>query len=160
MLRRVWGRLGIVSVFTPLISHLQSLSFTTPPNPPNKPQTPQPPTLTPPELHLLRNLPTHQNLGLGSLLLKWRLKEALNQKKKVYLTASPQGKYLYLKFGFKVIGEVRMRIRDYLNEEEWRVWCEERSQEQREREGVYVQSFMVWDPEEEGWKGREGFVIS
>lgn len=99
----------------------------------------------------MRVAPTHQGKGLGSLLLKWRLEEARKSTRKIFLSASPQGRYLYLKYGFKVIGQVEMRIRDYLDEEERRAWCEERrgmSEEQREREEVYVQSFMVWNPEE------------
>jgi predicted N-acetyltransferase YhbS len=101
----------------------------------------------------MRVLPSHQGKGLGSLLLKWRLEEARKQKRKVFLSASPQGRYLYSKHGFQVVGEVNMRIRDYLDDEEWGVWCKERKglrEEEREKEEVYVQSFMVWDPEETG----------
>lgn len=98
----------------------------------------------------MRVLPTHQGKGLGSLLLKWRLEEARKAKRKVFLSASPQGRYLYSKFGFKIIGEVKMRIRDYLDEEEWKAWCEKMKDStdgERRKEEIYVQSFMVWDPE-------------
>lgn len=55
------------------------------------------------------------------------------------LSASPQGRYLHLKLGFRVVEEVKMRIEDYLNHEEWLRWCEERrglGEEEREKESV------------------------
>lgn len=102
----------------------------------------------------MRVPPSHQGQGLGSLLLNWRLSEARRQGKKVFLMASPQGRGLYLKWGFEVVGEVKLRIAEFLDEEELRVWEGKRNEIQRKREEVYVQSLMVWDPVEE-WKRVE-----
>lgn len=98
----------------------------------------------------MRVLPQYQGKGLGSMLLNWRLSEARKEGKKVFLTASPQGRGLYLKWGFKVLGEVRLQLREFMDDGEWESWMKERSEVERKMEEVYVQSIMVWDPDDGG----------
>jgi ribosomal protein S18 acetylase RimI-like enzyme len=50
--------------------------------------------------------PDFQRRGVGSALLDWGLSHARFQGEKVYLEASEFGKGLYLKNGFKKVGEL------------------------------------------------------
>ena len=58
--------------------------------------------------------------------MAWGLQKASPQRKKVYLSSSPEASGLYLRHGFEVEGEVRMDLGEYGGD------------------GVYVQSVMVW----------------
>ena len=72
-------------------------------------------------------LPLHQNKKVGTALLKWGLQEADKNGKEVCLTATPEGKELYLKHGFKIKRTVTMNLEDYGGN------------------GEYTQTFMVRD---------------
>lgn len=77
------------------------------------------------ELSLIRVLPSYQGKGIGGSLLKWGLQKAAQQGKRVFLSASPEARDLYLRNGFEVEGEVRMNLGEYGGV------------------GVYIQSVMV-----------------
>lgn len=47
--------------------------------------------------------PSQQGKGLGSKLLKWGLTRADAEGMEVYLSASPAGRPLYLKYGFREV---------------------------------------------------------
>ncbi|KAK0612516.1 acyl-CoA N-acyltransferase [Bombardia bombarda] len=49
--------------------------------------------------------PSHQRRGVGKMLLRHGIDQATAEGKKVYLTATPEGKPLYLSHGMKQTGE-------------------------------------------------------
>ena len=51
--------------------------------------------------------PVYQYQGVGSMLLQWGCEEADRHGRDSFLIASPAGIHLYLKFGFKAVGEVQ-----------------------------------------------------
>jgi predicted N-acetyltransferase YhbS len=63
--------------------------------------------------------------GLGSMLLKWGLKQAVERGRRIFVYASPEDRVLYEKFGFEVVGEVELYIRKYGGE------------------GVHIESIML-----------------
>ena len=56
--------------------------------------------------------PVFQRKGIGAKLLDWGLKNARERGEKVYLEASEIGKGLYIKKGFKKLGEIVMGDRE------------------------------------------------
>lgn len=55
------------------------------------------------DLDMLGVHPSYKGKGLGSKLLKWGLERADAEGLEVYLSASPEGKPLYEKFGFRIV---------------------------------------------------------
>ncbi|KAJ5114406.1 hypothetical protein NUU61_000165 [Penicillium alfredii] len=55
-------------------------------------------------LDILAVHPSHQGRGLASKLLKWGLVQADDQGVETYLTGSPSGKPMYIKYAFEVVG--------------------------------------------------------
>lgn len=47
--------------------------------------------------------PSHQGRGLASKLLKWGLTRADAEGVETYLSASPEGKLMYEKYGFRSV---------------------------------------------------------
>jgi ribosomal protein S18 acetylase RimI-like enzyme len=47
--------------------------------------------------------PSYQGKGLGSKLLNWGLKRADDEGVEVFLSASPDGRPLYAKYGFREV---------------------------------------------------------
>ena len=60
-------------------------------------------------LNILAVRPGYQRRGVGAALLDWGLKHARQRGEKVYLEASPTGMGLYLKKGFRVVGELELQ---------------------------------------------------
>jgi hypothetical protein len=60
------------------------------------------------------------------MLLRRGLEKAELLGKRVFLLASPEGRFLYAKYGFEVVGEVTMDFEEY------------------GVQGTYVQSAMIW----------------
>ena len=58
-------------------------------------------------------LPTHQRLGLGSLLIRKGLAAADEVGARTYLESSAVGVPLYLKHGFKQVDEILIDMRPY-----------------------------------------------
>ena len=50
--------------------------------------------------------PGFQRRGVGAILLDWGLNHARERGEKVYLESSEYGKGLYMKKGFKEVGEI------------------------------------------------------
>lgn len=75
----------------------------------------------------MRVLPEYQGRGLGGLLLRWGLKKAERLGKRVFLLSSPEGKYLYAKYGFETVSTVSTNLEEYGGQ------------------GAYVQSAMIWN---------------
>jgi len=61
------------------------------------------------ELKTLAVLPRFQKSGVGGELVEWGLRQARTRGTKAYVVSSPLGKALYLKKGFKVLGELSLR---------------------------------------------------
>jgi ribosomal protein S18 acetylase RimI-like enzyme len=59
-------------------------------------------------LKILGVHPKYQRRGVGAALIDWGLQHARQRGEKVYLEASQTGKALYLKKGFKVVGEFEL----------------------------------------------------
>jgi ribosomal protein S18 acetylase RimI-like enzyme len=76
---------------------------------------------------MMRVLPEYQGKGLGSMLLRWGLKLAVERGKRIFVYASPEGRALYEKFGFEVVGEVEMDMEKYGGK------------------GMYIESIMLWN---------------
>ncbi|KAK0748927.1 acyl-CoA N-acyltransferase [Schizothecium vesticola] len=45
--------------------------------------------------------PDHHRRGIGGLLLRWGMEQAATEGRRAFIHATPEGKYLYEKFGFK-----------------------------------------------------------
>lgn len=54
--------------------------------------------------------PNYQGCGAGSLLLQWGIDRAVQEKVAISLFASPVGRRLYLKMGFKDGGWTRAQV--------------------------------------------------
>ena len=61
-----------------------------------------------PDLKLLHTNPEHQRRGAASMLLKWGADEADRLGLESYLEASPDGKFLYEKRGFRELETIKM----------------------------------------------------
>lgn len=64
-------------------------------------------------LLLLGVAPTHQRMGLGTLLINEGLAIADEKNAKTYIEASPKGLGLYLKHGWKLVDEIVLDMRQY-----------------------------------------------
>lgn len=51
------------------------------------------------DLDMLGTRPDYHRKGLGSMLLKWGLEKADRDRLEVYISASPQGRPLYERYG-------------------------------------------------------------
>jgi GNAT superfamily N-acetyltransferase len=58
------------------------------------------------DLDLLGVHPAYQGKGLATKLLQWGISRADESRVEVYLSASPQGKPLYEKYGFRSMGSI------------------------------------------------------
>lgn len=56
------------------------------------------------DLDMLATHPAHHGRGIASLLLKWGLERADRDGVPVFLAASPAGKPMYERRGFRVLG--------------------------------------------------------
>jgi GNAT superfamily N-acetyltransferase len=54
-------------------------------------------------LHLIMVLPEYQGRGLATPLMKWGFERAKEENLPIYLDATPKGKGIYERFGFKVV---------------------------------------------------------
>lgn len=45
--------------------------------------------------------PNHHRRGIGGLLLRWGMEQAAAENRQAFIHATPEGKHLYEKFGFK-----------------------------------------------------------
>jgi predicted N-acetyltransferase YhbS len=61
-------------------------------------------------LKVLAVHPGYQRKGVGAALVDWGIKHARARGEKVYLEATPFGKGLYLKKGFKTVGELHVGV--------------------------------------------------
>jgi len=75
----------------------------------------------------MRVLPEYERKGLGRMMLEWGLERAKVIQKRIFLLASPEGRGLYEKYGFRTEEEILMPLEKY------------------GEEGMYVQSAMIWD---------------
>ena len=75
-------------------------------------------------LKVLAVNPEFQRKGIGGILVNWGLKHARERNERAYLEASDFGKGLYLKLGFKVVGDLQVT----------------------EGEEGFTLPCMVWDP--------------
>ena len=72
-------------------------------------------------------MPSYQRRGLGERLVNWGQREAEKEGKRVFLTATPEGRELYReKCGFEEEGAVTVNLGDY------------------DGVGDYTQTVMVW----------------
>jgi GNAT superfamily N-acetyltransferase len=74
--------------------------------------------------------PAYQRRGAGRALTEWGLREARGRKLPVMLTASPMGREVYRKLGFRDLEHLELGVEG-----------------EEERVGIWV---MVWTPE--GWE--------
>ncbi|KAE9365665.1 hypothetical protein N431DRAFT_353757 [Stipitochalara longipes BDJ] len=86
------------------------------------------------ELNVMRILPAYQGRGLGGMLLRWGLERANHLGKRIFLLSSPEGKYLYAKYGFETVGTVIMDLEKYGGQ------------------GTYAQTAMIWNESKQGNK--------
>lgn len=64
-------------------------------------------------LRALATLPEHQGKGCGTLLLKSGLEKVDAEGRKVWLEATPQGRHLYVKLGWKDVAEEATDLGEY-----------------------------------------------
>ncbi|KAJ5645889.1 hypothetical protein N7490_002261 [Penicillium lividum] len=57
-------------------------------------------------LDLLATLPSYQGRGIGSAMLRWGITQADALQARIYLEATPEGYPLYVKYGWKEVGEI------------------------------------------------------
>ena len=67
-------------------------------------------------LSLLNTHPTYQGHGAGKALCQWGLEKAKREGWRVTLFASPMGKRLYAKLGFRDVGSFKTQVE---GETEW-----------------------------------------
>ena len=82
-------------------------------------------------LELLAARPEWQGKGVGSALLRWGLERADEEGVEAYLEASPAGKGLYEKMGFREVGRLVVPSREEGGED-------------------FVECFMLRDARKEG----------
>lgn len=64
-------------------------------------------------LHFLATLPEYQGQGHGSAMLKWGIEKADATKSRIYLEATPEGVPIYLKHGWRHVGEFTIDFAEY-----------------------------------------------
>lgn len=56
------------------------------------------------DLEIIATHPAHEGRGFASLLLRWGLQKADDEGLPVFLSASPTGRVVYERRGFRVVG--------------------------------------------------------
>jgi GNAT superfamily N-acetyltransferase len=77
------------------------------------------PSLTSADLEILATDPAYQGKGAGSLMMRWGLEKADEQKVEAYLEASPDAVPLYHKFGFRGAGRTDTHIDNERVKDTW-----------------------------------------
>lgn len=68
-------------------------------------------------LSILATHPEHYSRGVGAIHMEWGMNLADELGLPAYLEASPKGKPLYARYGFKEIGKMRFDARQWGKEE-------------------------------------------
>jgi GNAT superfamily N-acetyltransferase len=91
------------------------------------------------DLNIIFTHPNYRRQGVGEIMLEWGIKKAKELGVEMWLDATPYGRPLYEKFGFKVANENRLQPRTDTPDEKW---------EKIEKELLPITFWQMWLPKD------------